>query len=105
MKELVVEIRESLGLKKGKFADHLGVDAGAISKWEQGLRSPSTEVVGRMLRISKPEQQAKILVAIGATDNVAKFAADILAAHGILVVDADQLPVDLSQKLVALPRG
>ena len=38
--EEITALRESLGMKKGEFAEALGVSAAAVSAWENGKKRP-----------------------------------------------------------------
>ncbi|HIP96537.1 MAG TPA: helix-turn-helix domain-containing protein [Anaerolineae bacterium] len=83
--EIVTSIREGLGLRKGEFARVLGVSAGAVTRWENGTRTPTTEQIGALLRVAQPEQQRELLEALGIED-VEQFAADLLASAGVELV-------------------
>jgi transcriptional regulator with XRE-family HTH domain len=79
---IVTEIRESLGLNKAGFAAALGVSPGAVTRWENGTRVPTTEQIGALLRVARPEQQRALLEALGIED-VEQFAVDVLASAGV----------------------
>lgn len=81
----VTRMRLALGLRKGKFANLLGVTAGAVTRWEKGTRVPATPEFGRMLRVAPPEHQVALLEALGVED-VEQFASDLLAAAGVALV-------------------
>lgn len=84
--DVVREIQEQAGLNQSKFADLLYVSPSTITHYYDGSREPNRGVIGRLLRVAEPEQQAKLLVAIGATDDVEQFAFDLLAAANVRLV-------------------
>lgn len=86
--QIVRAIRDSHGLRNGKFADLVGVTAGSVTRWLKGTRTPTTPEIGKLLQVAAPEQQVAMLSAMGVED-VQQFAADILAAAGIPTVFAD----------------
>ena len=86
--QIVRAIRDSHGLRNGKFADLMGVTAGSVTRWLNGTRTPTTPELGKLLRVAAPEQQVAMLSAMGVQD-VQQFATDILAAAGIPTVFTD----------------
>ncbi len=89
-------IQEMTGGKKGKFARLVGVDPGTITRWlktpgEKGHRFPSGDGIGKLIRVARPEFQARILETIGAADDVMQFARELLESAGITVIDAQAL--------------
>jgi len=80
MQTIVREIRMYHGLNKNDFATLVGVSPAAITRWENGERKPTEPaMIGALLRVARPEQQAAILATLGIED-VEGFAADILAS-------------------------
>ena len=82
---IVQAIRGSHGLRKGKFADLVGVTPGSVTRWEKGTRTPTTPELGKLLRVAAPEQQMALLAALGVPD-VQEFAVAILNALGVFTV-------------------
>ena len=83
--EAVTDLRLALGLRKGEFANLLGVSAGAVTRYEAGTRVPATPEFGKLLRVAPPKHQAALLEALG-VENVERFASDLLAAAGVMLV-------------------
>ena len=98
--ETVKVIRETLRMNHQEFADALGISYSSVSRFESGERNPLWSV-GALLRVATPEQQAIILEELGVED-VKQFAADILSAAGVLVVDTDD-PQTLAEALTGKP--
>ena len=88
--QVVRAIRDSHGLRKGRFAALVGVTAGSVTRWEAGTRTPTTPELGKLLRVAQPEHQADLLRALGIED-VQQFAADILASAGVSFVNVQPL--------------
>ena len=89
MKNIIKDIRESHNMSKAQFSRLLGVTGGAITRWENGERTPDgPKTVGALLRVAQPEQQKALLEALGIED-VEQFAADILASAGVLVLEME----------------
>jgi len=83
--QIVRAIRDSHGLRNGKFADLIGVTAGSVTRWLNGTRTPTTPELGKLLRVAAPEQKVDLLGALGVQD-VHQFATDILAVCGVTTV-------------------
>jgi transcriptional regulator with XRE-family HTH domain len=49
----LLKIRQRLGWTQATLAEHLGVDSGAVSRYERGLREPSLLEVLEYARIGE----------------------------------------------------
>ena len=49
--ERLVRGRTALGLTRGKFARHLGVDQSTLARWERGEREPTGALAARAERL------------------------------------------------------
>jgi transposase len=84
LREAVIDIQAALGLPNGEFAERLGVSAGAVTRWlkdvdDERFRTPSrAREIGALLRVAPPAQQAQVLRAIEATNDVEEFATELL---------------------------
>ncbi len=87
--QVVAGIRESHGMSQAEFAAMLGVSPAAVSRWESGGRTPTTEQIGALLRAAQPGQQRALLEALGVED-VEQFAADLLASAGVALVQQQE---------------